>query len=82
MSTRSPTFHGSRELKDNLSRLALLVLVTAFGGWLLYWFGYDPPTSGAGWIGAGFAFFVWMMFLLGAFGRPLTRFLRILLGWS
>ncbi|MEJ2313004.1 MAG: hypothetical protein P8Y10_04220 [Gemmatimonadales bacterium] len=69
-------------MKDNLSRLALLILVTAFGGWLLYWLGHSPPSNTAGWIGAGIAFFVWMMFLLSAFGRPLTRFLRILLGWS
>ena len=82
MSARSVTLHGSCELKDNLSRLALLVLVTAFGGWLLYWFGYDSPTSGAGWIGAGLAFFMFVMFLLSGFGRPLTRFFRILLGWS
>lgn len=82
MSNRSVTSHGSCELKDHLSRLALLVLVTAFGGWLLYWLGYVPPTNRAGWIGAGLAFFVWMMFLLSGFGRPLTRFLRILLGWS
>ena len=82
MSARSLTLHGSCELKDNLSRLALLVLVTAFGGWLLYWFGYAPPTNGAGSIGAGLAFFMWMMFLLSGFGRPLTRFCRILLGWS
>ena len=82
MSTRSLTLRGSCELKDNLARLALLVLVTAFGGWLLYWLGYDPPTNGAGFIGAGLAFFMWMMLLLSAFGRPLTRFCRILLGWS
>ncbi len=82
MSNRSLTSHGSCGLKEHLSRLALLVLVTAFGGWLLYWLGYVPPTNGAGWIGAGIAFFVWMMFLLSGFGRPLTRFLRILLGWS
>jgi hypothetical protein len=69
-------------LKDNLSSAALLVLVTVSGGWLLYWFGYDPPGDGAGWIGAGLAFFVWMMFLLSGFGRQLARFFRILLGWS
>ncbi|MEJ2340425.1 MAG: hypothetical protein P8Y15_16255, partial [Gemmatimonadales bacterium] len=62
--------------------LALLVRVTVDGGRLLNWLGHSPPSNAAGWIGAGHAFFVWMMFLLSAFGRPLTRFLRILLGWS
>lgn len=69
-------------MRHNLSRLALLVLVTVTGGWLLYWLGYAPPTNGEGWIGAGLALFLWTMFLLSGFGRPLVRFFRILLGWS
>ena len=69
-------------MKVHVPRVLALVLLTVLGGWLLYWFGYDPPTSAAGWVGAGLAFFIWIMFLLGAFGQHLVRFLRILLGWS
>ncbi|UCG76034.1 MAG: hypothetical protein JSV95_01600 [Gemmatimonadota bacterium] len=65
-----------------MPRVLLLVLITGFGGVLLYWLGFDPPAQPGGWIGAGFAFFVWIMLLLSGFGHRLVRFLRILLGWS
>jgi hypothetical protein len=68
-------------MKETAPKLLLLVLVTGFGGWLLYWFRFSPPTNGAGWVGAGVAFYVWIMLLLSAFGRPIVRFLRVLLGW-
>lgn len=69
-------------MREEMPRLALLLLITGIGGCLLFWLGYEPPVSAAGWVGAGIAFFVWMMLLLGAFGRQIVRFFRILLGWS
>ncbi len=69
-------------MREHLARLVLLLLITAIGGLLVFWLGYDPPASTAGWVGAGIAFFVWMMLLLGAFGQQIVRFFRILLGWS
>ncbi len=68
------------ELRDRLSRLALLLLITATGGGLLFWLGAETPSSRAGWIAVGVAMFVWLMLILGGFGRPIVRFLRILLG--
>lgn len=71
---------GRDELRDRLSRLALLLLITAIGGGLLFWLGAETPTSRAGWIGVGGGMFVWLMLILGGFGRPIVRFLRILIG--
>ena len=69
-------------MREGLSRFAILVLITAVGGGMLYWLGFDPPTSRAGWVGAGLGFFVWVVLLLSAFGRELVRFFRVLLGIS
>ncbi len=71
---------GRDELRDRLSRLALLLLITAIGGGLLFWLGAERPTSRAGWIAVGSGMFVWLMLILGGFGRPIVRFLRILIG--
>ena len=68
------------ELRDRLSKLALLLLITVVGGGLLFWLGAETPTSRAGWIAVGAAMFVWLMLILSGFGRPIVRFLRILLG--
>ncbi len=71
---------GRDELRDRLARLALLLLITVIGGGLLFWLRAETPTSRAGWIGVGAGMFVWLMLILGGFGRPIVRFLRILIG--
>ncbi len=68
------------ELRDRLSRLVLLLLITAIGGGLLFWLGAETPTSRAGWIAVGAGMFMWLLLILGGFGRPIVRFLRILIG--
>ena len=67
-------------MRDRLSRLALLLLITVVGGGLLFWLGAETPTSRVGWIAVGSGMFVWLMLILAAFGRPIVRFLRILIG--
>lgn len=79
-STVDRALAGRDELRDRLSRLALLLLITAIGGGLLFWLGAETPTSRAGWIAVGAGMFVWLMLILGGFGRPIVRFLRILIG--
>ena len=71
---------GRDDLRDRLSRLALLLLITVIGGGLLFWLRAETPTSRAGWIGVGGGMFLWLMLILAAFGRPIARFLRIIIG--
>ncbi len=71
---------GRDDLRDRLSRLALLLLITVIGGGLLFWLRAETPTSRAGWIGVGAGMFLWLMLILAAFGRPIARFLRIIIG--
>jgi hypothetical protein len=67
-------------VRDRLSRLVLLLLITLIGGGLIFWLGAETPTSRPGWIAVGSAMFLWLMLILSGFGRPIVRFLRILLG--